>query len=153
MGFGIALLLHGLLDYAPYSYPIPSALHVPLSLGLWLVATRYAKPQHRILVGICFLGGVFPDLLDLAPPLANRHLGWALPVTEFFPWHWRQYSGSIYDGSHALESVILHSIVIAIALGLLWRFRRSHSSSSLQEPAPFEHNQRRAVPRTSNSGC
>lgn len=125
LGFGTALLLHGLLDYAPHSYPLPSGLDVALSLILLVVAIRYAKRQHRILLGVCFLGGVFPDLVDLAPALVNRHLGWALPVAKFFPWHWRQYSGSTYDGSRALESLLLHSLVIFTAFGLLWGFRRS----------------------------
>jgi hypothetical protein len=46
-----------------------------------------------------------------------------LPEVKLFPWHWRQYSGSVYDGSRIAESVAAHLIVSAIALFLIWRSR------------------------------
>lgn len=125
VGFGTSLLLHGLLDYLPHTYPIPSALDVLLSLGLFLGAIAFAKSQHRVLVSACFLGSLFPDLVDLGPAIVNRRLRWALPVLKIFPWHWRQHSGSVYDGSQGYKSLLLHSAVSGLALILLCVFRRS----------------------------
>ena len=97
--------MHGLLDWIPHSYPIDSAADVSVSLVLLTVVMILVQPKHRFLFGACAFGVLAPDLVDLGPALINKRLGWSLPVFKFFPWHWRQYSGSIYDGSHRMESL------------------------------------------------
>lgn len=121
-GFCCGILVHGLLDYLPHSYPIRSSVDVIFSLALFIATVAFAK-GHRLLVGSCFLGSICPDLLDLGPAILNHQFGWALPVVKIFPWHWQQYSGSIYDGRRALTSFFWHFVVVSVSLKLLWTFR------------------------------
>jgi hypothetical protein len=123
-GFASGVLVHGLLDYAPHAYPIKSAVDVLLSLALFSVMLLIVRRRYRLLLGVCFLGGVFPDLIDLGPAIVNKHLGWSLPMVKIFPWHWREYSGSIYDGSRGAESFLYHLIVAGGSLILLYAYRR-----------------------------
>ena len=124
VGFVTGVLMHGLLDYAPHAYPIKSAVDVLLSLALFVVMPLIVRRHHWLLLGVCFLGAVFPDLIDLGPAIANKRLGWSLPVVKVFPWHWREYSGSIYDGSRGGESFLYHLIVAGGSLVLLYAYRR-----------------------------
>ena len=123
-GFAAGVLMHGLLDYAPHAYPIKSAFDVLLSLALFSVMLLLARRRHWLLLGVCFLGGIFPDLIDLGPAIVNKRLGWSLPVVKVFPWHRREYSGSIYDGSRGVESFLYHLIVAGGSLVLLYAYRR-----------------------------
>src|SRR5690349_9306159 len=125
VGFAVGVVSHGLLDYVPHTYPIRSTVDVALSLVLFAVAIFLAKPHHRLLLAVCFLGSIFPDLIDLAPAILNHHLGWSLPVVGVFPWHWRQYSGSIYDGNRKVESLLAHVLVVSVSLGLIYFYRAS----------------------------
>ena len=124
VGFVVNLLLHGLLDYLPHSYPIKSTVDVVLSLGFFVAGMILVRKPHRLLVAVCFLGGIVPDLMDLGPAIFNKQLGWHLPVVKIFPWHWRQYSGSIYDGSRKVGSFVAHVVVIGASLILLYVYRR-----------------------------
>ena len=123
-GFVLGVFVHGVLDYAPHSYPIRPVGDVAISLALVALAMTLVKPRCRLLLGACSLGGVFPDLVDLGPAIVNKHLGWSLPVVKLFPWHWRKYSGSIYDGKR-FDSFLCHILVIAASLISLYVFRRS----------------------------
>jgi hypothetical protein len=123
VGFGAGVLLHGLLDYAPHAYYIKSAVDVLLSLALCSGVSLLARRRHRLLLGVCFLGCIFPDLVDLGPAIVNKRLGWSLPVVKVFPWHLREYSGSIYDGSRGVESFLYHLSVAAGSLALLYLYR------------------------------
>jgi hypothetical protein len=123
VAFVTGVLLHGLLDWIPHSYPINPVADVSASLILLTVVTILVQPKHRFLFGACALGALAPDLVDLGPVLINKRLGWSLPVFKFFPWHWRQYSGSIYDGSHRIESLLLHLAVVGISLILTYLYR------------------------------
>ena len=140
-GFGAGVLLHGVADYLPHSYPIAPGLDTVLSLTLFAAAFAFAKRQHRLLIGACFLGALFPDLVDLGPSIINHRLGWSVPAVKIFPWHWRQYSGSIYDGSRLFDSLLLHLVVIGLSVSLLYTYRRElfalaedHQSSSHYTP-------------------
>lgn len=125
VGFVAGVLLHGLLDFVPHSYPIKSGLDVVFSLILFVAAIAFSKRQHRFLIGACFLGAIFPDLVDLGPAIVNNHLGWSVPVVKIFPWHWRQYSGSIYDRSRGFVSLFWHFLVVGFSVVLLYRYRRT----------------------------
>ena len=122
-GLASTICLHGLLDYVPHSYPIKSSIDVALALLLFGAALSLAKPHLRLLLVTCFLGSILPDLIDLAPGILNRHVGLNLPEVKLFPWHWRQYSGSVHDGSRMAESMAAHLLVSAVALFLIWRAR------------------------------
>jgi hypothetical protein len=123
--FVAGLLLHGLLDWLPHSYPINSAADVGVGLAVVAGAMVFVRQEHRLLLGACAFGSVLPDLVDLGPAIINKRLGWSLPVFKFFPWHWRQYSGSIYDGSRSLESGLCHLLIVAASFGLIWVYRRN----------------------------
>jgi len=124
-GFALGLISHGLLDVAPHAYPIKSAPDVFLGLLFIVSALIFARRRGRVLVAACFVGSMFPDLVDLGPAILNKRLGWSLPVVKVFPWHWHQYSGSVYDGSRPLQSLVSHLIVVTVGLGVLYVFRKS----------------------------
>lgn len=125
IGFVAGVVEHGVMDYVPHSYPIPSGMDVVFSIILFTVAVALTKPQFRVLVTVCFIGSIFPDLVDLGPPILNRHLGWSLPTVKIFPWHWPQYSGSLYHGAKKLQSVVSHSVLIGVCVSLCWFYRHS----------------------------
>ena len=125
VGFVTGVLLHGLLDWLPHSYPIPNSVDIVVSLILFAVALVLVKQQHRPLLCVCFLGAIFSDLVDLGPPMINKEFGWSLPVVRVFPWHWRRYSGSIYNGSKVFDSFLLHLLVIGISAICLYAFREA----------------------------
>jgi len=120
---------HGIMDYIPHSYPIPSDVDVVLSLILLVVAVAQTRPQFRILVTACYIGSVFPDLVDLGPAILNHHFGWTLPTVKIFPWHWPQYSGSLYHGAKMIQSAVSHGVVIAVCVSLFWFYRHPLFSS------------------------
>lgn len=120
-GLGATIALHGVLDYTPHSYPLKSVVDVSVALLLFIVALSVARPDIRLLIAVCFLGSVLPDVIDLGPNLLNRHLGFRLPEAKWFPWHWKRFSGSIYDGSRAVPSAVAHLLVVAVALVLIGR--------------------------------
>jgi hypothetical protein len=124
LGFAMSVLLHGVMDVTPHSYPINSALDVVLGLAIAASAVFLARRAVRPLLVGCCLGSIFPDLVDLAPAIINRHTGLSLPTTEFFPWHWKTYSGSLYGGTRNIESWLYHLIVVVIAASSIYIFRR-----------------------------
>jgi hypothetical protein len=123
-GFITGILIHGILDTTPHNYPIPSVIDILLSLILFPLFLLIAKRYLWLLIAVCFAGAIFPDLVDLATNMVNRRIGTSLPVVKIFPWHWRQYSGSIYDGSRRLESAIYHLVVAAISFSILYISRK-----------------------------
>jgi hypothetical protein len=130
VGFVAGVVEHGVMDYVPHSYSIPSGMDVVFSIILFAVAVALTKPQFRILVTACFIGSIFPDLVDLGPAILNRHLGWSLPTARIFPWHWPQYSGSLYHGAKRLQSALSHSLVIGVCVGVCCFYRHSLFASA-----------------------
>ena len=140
-GFGTTVVFHGVLDYLPHSYPIKSIVDVALALLVFGAVSFLAKPHIRLLLAVCFLGSIFPDLIDLAPGILNRHLGLELMEVKYFPWHWKQYSGSIYDGSRDTESSVYHLLVLAAAAFSIWRrhdlFGSAESTGEMRRDGRF----------------
>lgn len=122
-GFVAGVALHGVLDLLPHSYPIKSSVDVVLGVALIFIAISTVRSRHVYLLGACFFGSLFPDLVDLAPAIVNKHFGLSLPVVKLFPWHWPQYSGSIYDGSRSAESLSYHLLVVGVSFFLLYSNR------------------------------
>jgi hypothetical protein len=124
-GFTAGVLLHGLLDWTPHQYPLPSILDVVVSLFLFSIVFVLAQKEARWLLLACFLGAIFPDLVDLGPAILNKQMQLHLPTIKIFPWHWKQYSGSIYDGSRRWLSILNHLVVSGMSGCLILGFRRS----------------------------
>ena len=130
IGFVAGVVEHGIMDYMPHSYPIPSGIDVVFSIILFTVAVALAKPQFRLLVTACFIGSIFPDLVDLGPAILNRHLGWTLPTVRIFPWHWPQYSGSLSHGTKRFQSAVSHCAVIVVCVSVCLHYRDSLFTSA-----------------------
>lgn len=118
------ILVHGLLDYAKHSYPFKSKLDVVLALFLFFIWIILIKREYYILAFVSFIGSIFPDIIDLGPSILNKHFHLSLPMIEIFPWHWKKYSGSVYDGSSLYLSLFNHSMVLVISFYLIFRTRK-----------------------------
>jgi hypothetical protein len=125
IGFTTGILLHGLLDWIPHQYPLPSVLDVVVSLILFSTIFILARNEARWILSACFLGAIFPDLVDLGPAILNRQMQLHLPTVKIFPWHWKEYSGSIYDGSRRWLSIFNHLVVTGMSGCLILGFRKS----------------------------
>jgi hypothetical protein len=119
--FVLGVLVHGVLDYLPHQYPISSKFDVGIALCLFFLTLFFVKKQNCLLLSIAFIGGIFPDLVDLSAGIADKYFGLTLPQLSFkiFPWHWKKYSGSIYDGSREIESAVYHISVLLIGICVL----------------------------------
>ena len=125
IGFTTGILLHGLLDWMPHQYPLPSVLDVVVSLILFSIIFMLAHNEARWILFACFLGAIFPDLVDLGPAILNRQMQLHLPTVKAFPWHWKEFSGSIYDGSQRWLSLANHMLVAGVSGWLIFRYRQS----------------------------
>ncbi|NJM52531.1 MAG: hypothetical protein HC846_03505 [Blastocatellia bacterium] len=125
IGFAVGILIHGVLDFLPHSYPLPSKIDVIFALLVLILSLFLAQNQNKLLVLFCFSGAIFPDVVDLGAGIANKHLGIPLPQLNFkiSPWHWKEYSGSIYDGSRFFESTVYHILLLLICFSLIYAYR------------------------------
>lgn len=121
--FLMGIILHGLLDYIPHCYPINSKLDVIFSSGIILLMTWSVNKQNRQIVGMSFIGSIFPDIVDLLPKILNNKLGSLLPVFDnVFPWHWHIYSGSIYNQECTIST--LNHILLLLIVGFICWYKR-----------------------------
>lgn len=123
-GLSLNVLLHGVLDILPHTYPFPWWSDIPLALFLCVLALAMVRRRYLLLLALSLLGALLPDLVDLGPPLLNHAFRWHLPTWEAFPWHWEAYSGSIYDGREIWLSALDHGLVLGLCAGLLWVARK-----------------------------
>ncbi len=121
--FVVGILVHGVLDYLPHQYPIRSKVDIGVALFLFILTLFFIEKKNYLLLLIAFIGGIFPDLVDLSSGIADKHFGLLLPQLSFkiFPWHWKEYSGSIYDGTREIESAIYHISVVLIGICVLMK--------------------------------
>jgi len=132
LAFVAGVLSHGVLDGLKHGYPIPYFVDPPLALAFGVVWCAAVKARYRILFAAVFVAVMLPDLLDLGPAIANRLLGWHLPIfrRHIFPWHWADGSGSLYRpdggpprpghgaldaGDNWIVSATNHAIVVCLA--------------------------------------
>jgi hypothetical protein len=124
-GFAVGILAHGLMDAAPHAYPLRASADIAVALLMMAAAFAVCDPRRWFLIAACCVGALFPDLVDLGPAMLNKHLGLALRVMKIFPWHWPENSGSIYDGTQAVASLVCHLIAVIAAGGALLLFGRN----------------------------
>jgi hypothetical protein len=121
--FIMGVISHGVLDFMPHCYPINSKIDVLLGLVMMIVFTLLAHRKVRLMVGFAFLGSIFPDIIDLLPQILNKYMGFRLPIHDkIFPWHWKQYSGSIFVEDCEV-SRLNHALLLFI-VGMICWFRR-----------------------------
>jgi hypothetical protein len=116
VGFVLGALSHGILDYIPHCYPINSKVDVISSLIIFLLLIYYVKNKFKILVITTLLGSIFPDLIDLSPGIMNSLFNINLLIFDtIFPWHFQNYSGSIYINNCNISN-INHVLTILFCL-------------------------------------
>lgn len=121
LAFVLGIGLHGILDYIPHCYPLGAKLDVSLSCALMLLIAFFIKQKYWIIAGLSFLGNIFPDLIDLFPSILNNYISVDfLIIDNIFPWHYKKYSGSIYNAD-CLVSNINHAIVLLIIFIILYK--------------------------------
>jgi hypothetical protein len=122
--FLLGTLSHGVLDGLLHQYPIPRFADPPTAVAILAAYCLLVQRRFRFLFIVTFIGAVFPDVIDLGSAIANRLLGWHLPTVaeylgfrlpagHFFPWHWPEGSGSIFDGTRSSVSFTNHLIVMS----------------------------------------
>ena len=124
IGFVIGIISHGALDYIPHCYPINWKLDILFGFLSILILLYLSKGRYKLIFFGSLVGCIFPDLVDLLPTVINALFNVALPVYEnIFPWHWEQYSGSIYT-EECNVSFINHSLVLLTVSLVLWSRRK-----------------------------
>lgn len=115
--FTLSLISHGALDYIPHCYPINSKLDALAGLTMILITIWLTNKKYRLIMMSAFAGCIFPDLVDHFPGILNKEFGFSLPIlAKIFPWHLKEYSGSIYSGN-CNNSNLNHALLIfAVAI-------------------------------------
>ncbi|MBN2651506.1 MAG: hypothetical protein JXR63_03910 [Spirochaetales bacterium] len=132
LGFTLGIISHGLLDVLPHTYPLKSHVDIIFSLVAFALTLLIVKKETIPLFTCCFLGSIFPDMIDLGPEMANQFFNLKLPTikAKVFPWHLPQYSGSIYTKPSPISNlahtliIILSTITIFTNLTKTIRFKR-----------------------------
>ena len=115
------IMLHGILDYTPHCYPISAKVDILISAAVIMLLLLVTTKKSKLLFIISILGNTFPDLVDLGPSMINKYLGCHIPIIDaIFPWHWKQYSGSIYRGDCIVSDfnhwVVLFGVITTVTL-------------------------------------
>ena len=117
LAFLLGIMAHGALDYIPHCYPINSKVDVIIGLLIILASTLLAGKSYKLIVAMALTGSIFPDIIDLSPAIANKYMGLNLPVYKnFFPWHWKEYSGSIYNANCSVSAINHFMVLISTAI-------------------------------------
>ncbi|AFM02788.1 hypothetical protein Fleli_0301 [Bernardetia litoralis DSM 6794] len=99
---------------------INSKLDAITGLTMILTITWLTNKKYRLIIGLSFLGCIFPDLIDLFPAIINKQIGLSLPIIEkIFPWHLHNYSGSIYSDS-CNNSTLNHILLLLTVSIVVW---------------------------------
>ena len=119
LGLFVATVSHGLLDYTPHCYPINSKVDFIGGLLLLILLTFFCVKRFRLIMFCCLIGSVLPDIIDLLPSILNGQLGFELPVYDkIFPWHQREFSGSMYTSDCFVSNVNIGLILLSV-IGIL----------------------------------
>lgn len=113
-------IIHGILDYIPHTYPFSPKLDTVISLMLIILLIRRANKKYRIILLLAIFGSILPDLIDLLPSISAKYTGFLLPAYgKVFPWHWSEYSGSIFGKNDAVSD-INHILVLTVICVVCW---------------------------------
>lgn len=124
ISFALGIISHGILDIIPHCYPFNSKADAIASFLIMITSIFLIKKRYRFIVGMAFLGSVFPDVIDLSPQILNKYLGFSLPeIDKIFPWHHHEYSGSIYDGD-CNKSIVYQVITVVLVITISY-FKRA----------------------------
>jgi hypothetical protein len=145
LSFLLGVLSHGVLDGLLHQYPVPMLVDPLASVALLVVYCFLVQHRFRDLFILTFAGAVIPDVIDLGTGITNRllgfhlrtpaeWLGFHLPAGHFFPWHWPEGSGSIFDGSRSAVSLTNHIIVMSFVLAAIWANRKVFVWSATRRP-------------------
>jgi hypothetical protein len=122
--FTVSLISHGALDYIPHCYPINSKFDAIAGLTMILITIWLTNKKYRLIIGLAFAGCIFPDLVDHLPSILNKEFGFSLPIFEkIFPWHVKEYSGSIYSGKCNISNLNHSLLLLTIAIVFYCRWK------------------------------
>jgi len=122
--FGINILLHGVMDSMPHSHTIGSLLDAVTSMLILLVLLPLWPKKGRIMLLVCFLGALFPDVFDFVFMLIAVGRG-----IRLFPWHWESIGREL---DKACKNNVLNNwydalaigICVMIIIGWLWKYEK-----------------------------
>jgi hypothetical protein len=115
--FFLGIISHGILDYIPHCYPIKSKIDILLGFIIICVGIFFTNRKYRFITALAFLGCIFPDLIDELPRIINKYFGLHLPVhRNYFPWHWKRYSGSIYVKPNMVSALNHIALILTVCL-------------------------------------
>lgn len=117
LGFAGGIVLHGVFDIMPHVYPIPSVLDVILASLLMGLVLLFVDKRFWLVIGLSWLGNIFPDLVDHGPDTFRMVTGWNVPRVDIFPWHWQRYLPHIFYKQSI--SFVLTVLAFWFSLGLL----------------------------------
>ena len=112
LGFAGNIIGHGIMDLIPHNYPLTRNTDLLVSCGIFLLSMIVVKKEYVSSVFYCFLGGVFPDLIDKAflPIIGLNYL-------KIFPWHRANIINLFYNQYVKLPFIIFKMFnVLAIIL-------------------------------------
>jgi hypothetical protein len=118
--FAMGIISHGVLDYIPHCYPINSKLDVILGLIIISMIVWFINKRYWLISLSSFIGSIFPDLVDLLPSILNKQIGFGLSIkNKVFPWHWQEYSGSVYS-NNCNVSTMDHILLVLTVCIICW---------------------------------
>ncbi len=123
-GAFIAFVSHALLDYTPHCYPINSKIDVIAGFISLLALIFFARKECRLIIFATLSGAILPDLIDLLPAILNQQFNLGLPIyNKIFPWHWKIYSGSIYNDSCSASHINIAMICTSVGALMILKYK------------------------------
>ena len=130
--FVLGVISHGILDYIPHCYPLNSKVDVILGLFIILILLYVVKEHVKLLIAIILLGCISPDIIDLSPKILNSIFDINLPIFDnIFPWHFYDYSGSIYNDDCKVSS--LNHLLTLVFCTIIIFFNRTNLQKVLNK--------------------
>jgi len=132
IGFASNVIMHGVMDLLPHNYPVSTFVDVFVSFAFFLFSILFIKREYITTVGLCFLGGVLPDLID-------KGLFRILRIRSFklFPWHWPNVINYFYKWYiHASLFKIFNILALLVSVILLWINREFILKHMLKKAGP-----------------
>jgi len=117
--------LHGIMDVMPHSHPIPPNFDIIIALLIPTLLIPFVKRKYWMLILICYLGSILPDVIDLG---FFRVLGFG--AFRIFPWHFvRVYNflDAIYT-SRLVNALFDALVIFACVFLVVWKSLKSKES-------------------------